>query len=96
MSKFILVVKSANPDEHPEVLSNHPDDDSRIRTLKRHFRDNPAVFGRFDPDQRSAHALNVPKNAPASSPLPTGPKGLRPSADHSPAGCSTWNRCWTP
>lgn len=85
--------KSANPDELPEMLSNHPDYDSRIRTLKRHFQDNPAVFGRFDPDQRSAHALNVPKNAPASSPLPTGPKEVRPGADHSPAGCSSLNRC---
>jgi predicted Zn-dependent protease len=56
--------QSANPDQIPQLLSDHPANNTRIRALEQHFRSNPAVFGRFDPDRRSAHPLIVPKNAP--------------------------------
>jgi beta-barrel assembly-enhancing protease len=58
--------KDANPNEVPQLLSDHPSDDSRVRALKQHFRENPQVFGRFNSDARSAIPLTVPKNAPES------------------------------
>jgi predicted Zn-dependent protease len=56
--------KSANPNEIPQLLSDHPDDQNRIEALERHFRQNPSVFGKFSPDQKSATPFVVPKNAP--------------------------------
>jgi predicted Zn-dependent protease len=46
--------------ETPELLSDHPDDEHRVRTLKDHFRSNPEVFARFDPDPASATPIHVP------------------------------------
>lgn len=56
--------KDANPNEIPQLLSDHPNDENRINALKRHFRQNPSVFARFDPDRRSATSFTVPKDAP--------------------------------
>jgi len=66
--------QSANPNQIPQLLSDHPANNTRIRTLEQHFRDYPAVFGRFDPDRRSAHALTVPKEAPESFLPPDAPR----------------------
>jgi len=52
--------KEAQIGETPELLSDHPDDDHRVRTLKAHFRRNPQVFGPFDPDPASATPLQLP------------------------------------
>lgn len=46
--------------ETPELLSDHPDDEHRVRTLKDHFRGHPEVFARFDPDPSSATPIHVP------------------------------------
>lgn len=46
--------------EAPELLSDHPSDDHRVRTLKEHFRQNPDVFVQFDADPRSATPIHVP------------------------------------
>jgi predicted Zn-dependent protease len=46
--------------EIPELLSDHPDDEHRVRTLKEHFRTHPEVFARFDPDPASATPVQLP------------------------------------
>jgi len=56
--------KDAKPEQVPQLLSDHPDDQNRIDALEKHFRQNPSVFGKFDPDPKSAAPLVVPKNAP--------------------------------
>jgi predicted Zn-dependent protease len=55
--------KDANPNEIPQLLSDHPDDQNRIDALERHFRQNPSVFAKFNPDSKSATPFAVPKNA---------------------------------
>jgi predicted Zn-dependent protease len=55
--------KNANPDEIPQLLSDHPDDQNRVDALEQHFRQNPAVFAKFDPNPKSATPIVVPKNA---------------------------------
>ena len=50
----------------PELLSDHPNDQHRVDALERHFRKNPEVFGKFDPDKKSATPFSAPKNAPES------------------------------
>ena len=56
--------KNATPNEIPQLLSDHPDDQNRINALEHHFRQNPSVFGKFNPDPKSATPFAVPKNAP--------------------------------
>ena len=55
--------KNATPNEIPQLLSDHPDDQNRINALENHFRQNPTVFRRFNPDPKSATPFAVPKNA---------------------------------
>jgi predicted Zn-dependent protease len=55
--------QNAKEGEVPQLLSDHPNDQNRINALKRHFRENPAVFGKFNPDPKSGTPLSVPKNA---------------------------------
>ena len=56
--------KNARPEELPQLLSDHPNDQNRIDALERHFRKNPAVFKKFNPDPKSAAPLAVPHDAP--------------------------------
>jgi len=56
--------KNARPGEMPSLLSDHPDDQERINALTQHFAANPAVFGRFSQDPKSATPFVVQKNAP--------------------------------
>ena len=56
--------QSANPNQIPQLLSDHPADGTRIQTLEQHFRDNPATFSRFSADPKSAVPFTVPKNVP--------------------------------
>jgi predicted Zn-dependent protease len=37
-----------------EMLSDHPRDDHRISDLENHFRENPAIFGRYSSDVATA------------------------------------------
>ena len=46
----------------PEILSDHPNDQHRIDALELHFKQNPAVFGGFNPNPASATPLHVPPN----------------------------------
>jgi len=56
--------EKSNVGDGPQFLSNHPDNQNRAEALKRHFRANPSVFGKFSSDRKSAKPLSVPKNAP--------------------------------
>jgi predicted Zn-dependent protease len=56
--------QSANPNEIPQLLSDHPDDQNRINALEHHFRQNPSVFAKFNPDPKSATPFVVQKNVP--------------------------------
>src|SRR5208283_1261009 len=53
--------QDADPKQIPELLSDHPANGTRIQTLEKHFRDNPEVFAKFNPDPKSATPLIVPK-----------------------------------
>jgi len=56
--------KGAKAEEIPQLLSDHPNDQNRVDALEQHFRKNPAVFKKFNPDPKSAKPLAVPANAP--------------------------------
>jgi predicted Zn-dependent protease len=56
--------QQADPSRIPRLLSDHPANGTRIQTLEKHFRDNPATFAKFSRDPKSATPFNVPKNAP--------------------------------
>jgi predicted Zn-dependent protease len=55
--------QTANPNQLPQLLSDHPDDQNRVNALEQHFRANPSVFGKFNPDPKSATPFSVPKDA---------------------------------
>jgi beta-barrel assembly-enhancing protease len=55
---------SANLSQVPQLISDHPSNQNRAAALKRHFRANPSVFEKFNPDPKSAAQFSVPKNAP--------------------------------
>jgi predicted Zn-dependent protease len=55
--------KNANPNQIPQLLSDHPDDQNRINALEHHFRADPSVFAKFDSDAKSATPMVVPKNS---------------------------------
>ena len=47
----------------PQILSDHPSNPNRVAALKRHFRDKPALFAKFNADPRSAKPIVIPKDA---------------------------------
>lgn len=55
--------ENSNQPQVPQLLSDHPNDQNRINALEQHFRKNPAVFARFNPDPKSATAMTVPKDS---------------------------------
>jgi predicted Zn-dependent protease len=56
--------QNADPKQIPELLSDHPANESRVKTLEEHFRDSPSVFSRFNSGPASATPLSVPEDAP--------------------------------
>ena len=66
--------QNADVKQLPQLLSDHPADGTRIKTLEDHFRKNPATFSKFNADPKSATPFTVPKNAPTVF-LPPAPKG---------------------
>lgn len=56
--------KDARTKQIPQLLSDHPSDQNRMDALQRHFKSDSAVFGRFDPELRSATPFEAPKRAP--------------------------------
>ena len=55
--------QNADPKQIPQLLSDHPANGTRIRTLKEHFRDNPSVFAKFNSRPESASPFVLPKDA---------------------------------
>jgi predicted Zn-dependent protease len=55
---------AADTAQVPQLLSDHPDNPHRVAALKQHFRENPAAFGSFNADPRSARPFAAPKDAP--------------------------------
>jgi len=56
--------QNASPNQIPQLLSDHPNDQNRVNALEQHFRQNSSVFGKFNPDPKSATPMSVPKGAP--------------------------------
>ena len=56
--------RNADTAHVPALLSDHPSDQARISTLLGHFRQNPAVFGKFSQDRKRSTPYTAPKNAP--------------------------------
>jgi beta-barrel assembly-enhancing protease len=54
--------QNADPKQIPQLLSDHPANGTRIRTLEHHFHDDPEVFGKFNPDPKSATPFSLPKD----------------------------------
>lgn len=48
----------------PQILSDHPNNQNRVAALEQHFRENPAVFGKFNPDRAAATPFAAIKKAP--------------------------------
>lgn len=46
----------------PQLLSDHPSNQTRVAALEKHFRKDPSVFAQFNPDPKSAAPFVVPKN----------------------------------
>jgi predicted Zn-dependent protease len=55
---------SADVRQIPQFLSDHPSNQNRVTALEQHFRENPSVFGKFNPDRSNAAAFAATKNAP--------------------------------
>jgi len=55
---------NANMGQVPQLLSDHPNNQNRVDALEKHFRENPTVFAKFNPDPKSSSQFPVSKNAP--------------------------------
>jgi len=56
--------QNADVGQIPQLLSDHPANGTRIRTLEKHFRDNPSTFSKFSADAKSATPFSAPRDAP--------------------------------
>src|SRR5258707_3194345 len=56
--------KNARTKEIPQLLSDHPNDQNRVKAFERHFNNDPSVFGRFDSSPDTATPFSVEKNTP--------------------------------
>jgi predicted Zn-dependent protease len=56
--------EDADPKQIPELLSDHPGNETRIEALEKHFRENPSLFSRFSRDRTTATPFSVPNDAP--------------------------------
>ena len=45
---------SANMGQVPQMLSDHPSNQNRVKTLEKHFSNQPATFAKFDSNPKSA------------------------------------------
>jgi predicted Zn-dependent protease len=54
--------QKSDSNQVPQFLSDHPGNMERVDALEKHFRADPAVFGKFSPDRKSARPISVPKN----------------------------------
>lgn len=56
--------QGADPKQVPELFSDHPGNETRIKALEKHFRENPSLFSKFHDDRASATPFGVPEDAP--------------------------------
>jgi predicted Zn-dependent protease len=56
--------QSANTNQIPQLLSDHPDDQNRVNALEQHFKKNPSTFAKFNADPKSATPISIPKDNP--------------------------------
>jgi len=56
--------QNAGKGDVPQLLSDHPTNQSRVTALEEHFRKNPSVFGKFNPDPKAAKPFSIPPKAP--------------------------------
>jgi len=56
--------ENANLKTPPQLLSDHPANNTRVTTLEKHFKDNPGTFSKFDSDPKTATPFSVPADAP--------------------------------
>jgi predicted Zn-dependent protease len=55
--------QSADMKQLPQLLSDHPANNTRIHTLQKHFQGNPGTFSKFSSDPKSATPFSVPKDS---------------------------------
>jgi beta-barrel assembly-enhancing protease len=46
----------------PQLISDHPSNQTRVDALEKHFRKDPSVFAKFNPDPKSSPHFEVPKD----------------------------------
>ena len=56
--------ENADPKQIPELLSDHPGNETRINALEKRFRENPSLFSKFNRDRALATPFSVPEDAP--------------------------------
>ena len=55
---------NADRKQVPQLLSDHPSNQNRVKALEKHFRADPSAFAKFNSDPKSAVAFSVPRNTP--------------------------------
>ena len=55
--------KNSDMPQVPQLLSDHPNDQNRINALEQHFKRNPTVFAKYNPNPKSATPMTVPKDS---------------------------------
>src|SRR5215475_12822001 len=65
--------ESSNMKTPPQLLSDHPANNTRVTTLEKHFKDNPGTFSKFNSDPSSAKPFSVPADAPVVFLQPAAP-----------------------
>jgi beta-barrel assembly-enhancing protease len=55
--------ENANPKQIPELVSDHPGNETRIKALENHFRENPSLFSKFNRDRALATPFSAPGDA---------------------------------
>ena len=54
--------QNADPEEVPQLLSDHPSFENRIDALQEHFRQDRSAFGKFSSDRKTATPFKVPQD----------------------------------
>ena len=65
--------ENANLKTPPQLLSDHPANNTRVTTLEKHFKSNPDTFSKYSSDPSSATPFSVPADAPAVFLKPAAP-----------------------
>lgn len=60
----VLTTHGADVAQLPQLLSDQPSHQNRADALVQHIHQNPSVFGKFNPDSRSAARFAALERAP--------------------------------